>query len=412
MDLYPVVLEWLSMMVRWLHVVAAVAWIGTSFYFMQTDMKLQSSPELPDGVQGEAWQVHGGNFWNMVKYTVAPKRMPSTFTWYLWDSRVTWLSGFALLILVYYLQADMFLIDKSVMDLSPWQAALFSFLSLAAVWFVYDGLCRSRLGNHDVLLAVIVYVFLVVLAFAFTHVLSGRAAVNQVGAVVGTFMVANAFFVIHPNQRKTVRALRSGASPDPNLVKKARQRSIHNNYLTLPVVLLMISNHYPLLYATKYNWVIVAIILALGPVIRHYFNSRHAGKGSPWWTWVVAAIGMVLVLFLSAQGPAHAEEAPRSLIELVDGASTDAVPNIAAVQAIIGTRCLMCHTTRFSWGRFAHPGGNVSFDGVSEIQRYAGLIETNAVLSNAMPPGNFTGMTAAERRQLMAWIKAEKSKDE
>lgn len=412
MDLYPVVLEWLSVMVRWLHVVAAIAWIGSSFYFMQTDMKLKPSPELPDGVQGEAWQVHGGNFWNMVKYTVAPQRMPSSFTWYLWDSRVTWLSGFALLILVYYMQADMFLIDKSVMDLYAWQAAMFSFLSLVAIWLAYDGLCRSRLGNHEVLLAVVVYVFLVVLTFAFTHILSGRAAVNQVGAVVGTFMVANAFFVIHPNQRKTVRALRSGVPPDPNLVRKARQRSIHNNYLTLPVVLLMISNHYPLLYATKYNWIIVAIILALGPVIRHYFNSRNAGKGSPWWTWVVAAIGMLLVLFLSAQGPAHAAEAPRSSAERGSGTVADAGLDTVAIQAIIGTRCLLCHTTRFSWGRFVHPGGNIAFDSVGEIKRYVGLIETNAVLSNAMPPGNFTGMTAAERRKLMVWINAEKRQDE
>src|SRR5260221_14108427 len=181
LELNPVIGEWLSLIARWLHVTAAMAWIGSSVYFMQTDMKLKAGDHLPEGVQGEAWQVHGGNFWNMVKYTVAAARMPSVFTWYLWESRVTWLSGFALLILVYYMEADLFLIDKAVMDLSPTQVALFSFVSLLIVWFIYDGLCRSPLGKHEVVLALLLYGFLVDLAYAFSQVLSGRAAVNQVG---------------------------------------------------------------------------------------------------------------------------------------------------------------------------------------------------------------------------------------
>ncbi len=396
-EISPVIMEWLSMIARWLHVTAAMAWIGSSFYFMQTDMKLKGGAHLPQGVQGEAWQVHGGNFWNMVKYTVAPARMPDVFTWYLWESRVTWLSGFALLILVYFMQADLFLIDKSVMDLTPWQAGLFSFISLLVIWFIYDGLCRSPLGKHDVALAVVVYVFLVVLSYAFTQVLSGRAAVNQIGAIVGTFMVANAFTVIHPNQRKNVEAMLAGKPADPALVVKARQRSIHNNYLTLPVILLMISNHYPLIYATRYNWLIIAIVLALGPIIRHFFNSRHAGKGSPWWKWAVTAVGMLLIVYLSSLGPRPAKAA-----ELLPRAA----PTFAQVEEIVISRCSMCHAKQVVWSGLAVARKNVLLDDAAQIRRHAELIELTAVRSNAMPPGNITDMTVQERQILAAWLRA------
>lgn len=396
-EISPVIMEWLSMIARWLHVTAAMAWIGSSFYFMQTDMKLKGGAHLPQGVQGEAWQVHGGNFWNMVKYTVAPARMPDVFTWYLWESRVTWLSGFALLILVYFMQADLFLIDKSVMDLTPWQAGLFSFISLLVIWFIYDGLCRSPLGKHDVALAIVVYLFLVVLSYAFTQVLSGRAAVNQIGAIVGTFMVANAFTVIHPNQRKNVEAMLAGKPADPALVVKARQRSIHNNYLTLPVILLMISNHYPLMYATRYNWLIIAIVLALGPIIRHFFNSRHAGKGSPWWTWAVTAAGMLVIVYLSSLGPRQAKAA-----ELMPRGA----PTFAQVEEIVISRCSMCHAKQVVWSGLAAAGKNVILDDAAQIRRHAELIELTAVRSNAMPPGNITDMTAQERQILAAWLRA------
>jgi len=396
-EISPVIMEWLSMIARWLHVTAAMAWIGSSFYFMQTDMKLKGGAHLPQGVQGEAWQVHGGNFWNMVKYTVAPARMPDVFTWYLWESRVTWLSGFALLILVYFMQADLFLIDKSVMDLTPWQAGLFSFISLLVIWFIYDGLCRSPLGKHDVALAIVVYLFLVVLSYAFTQVLSGRAAVNQIGAIVGTFMVANAFTVIHPNQRKNVEAMLAGKPADPALVVKARQRSIHNNYLTLPVILLMISNHYPLMYATRYNWLIIAIVLALGPIIRHFFNSRHAGKGSPWWTWAVTAAGMLVIVYLSSLGPRQAKAA-----ELMPRGA----PTFAQVEEIVISRCSMCHAKQVVWSGLAAAGKNVILDDPAQIRRHAELIEITAVRSNAMPPGNITDMTAQERQILAAWLRS------
>jgi uncharacterized membrane protein len=282
-----------------------------------------------------------------------------------------------------------------VMDLSPLQAGIFSLVSLLIVWFIYDGLCRSPLGNHEVALAIVVYAFLVLLAYAFTQVLSGRAAVNQIGAIVGTFMVANAFVVIHPNQRKSVAALLQRQTVEPSLVIKARQRSIHNNYLTLPVILLMISNHYPLLYATRFNWLIVAIVLALGPIIRHFFNSRNAGKGSPWWTWVVTAIGMIMILCLSSLGPR-----PAAASEIVPAKA----PTFAQVQDIVMSRCSMCHAKPPVWGTLAVAGQNVILDNEDQIRRHANLIDLAAVRSNAMPPGNITEMTAQERQILADWL--------
>ena len=390
-------MDWLSLIARWLHVTVAMAWVGSSFYFIQTDLKLKSREGLPPGVAGEAWQVHGGSFYNMVKYAVAPAKMPDSFTWYLWETRVMWLSGFALLILVYYMQADLYLIDKSVADLTPWQAGLFSFITLLLAWFAYDLLCRSPLGEYDVLLAIVVYAFLVLISYAFTQVLSGRAAVNQVGAIVGTFIVANAFTVIHPNQRKTVNALLAGRMADPVLVAKARQRSIHNNYFTLPVILLMISNHYPLFYATRFNWLIVAIVLALGPIIRHFFNSRHAGKGSPWWVWIVTAIGMVAIGYLSSLGPPKPEKTATQSVQ---------PPSFQVVQDIIISRCSMCHAKKTVWATVPIAGKGIMLDDASEIRRYADLIDVTTVRSNAMPPGNVTDMTVEERRTLAAWLAA------
>src|SRR3982750_3481591 len=278
-----IISEWASLLLRWLHVVAAIAWIGSSFYFIALDLRLRPRSAMPDGVQGEAWQVHGGGFYRIMKYLVAPAQMPDELTWFKWEAYTTWLSGFALMVIVYYLDAELFLVDRSIMDLTPFQAGLFSFGSLALAWLLYEAACRSGLARHELAFACGGYLFLVGLTYAFTHVLSGRGAFNQIGAIIGTIMVANVFTLIIPNQKKNVGGAAPGAAHDPKLGKSSKERSVHNNYLTLPVVVLMISNHYPLLYATRYNWLIVAIILALGPIVRHFFNERHAGRKSPWW---------------------------------------------------------------------------------------------------------------------------------
>ena len=333
-----VLTEWLSLVVRWLHVVAGIAWIGSSFYFIHLDLSLKPRSGLPEGVQGDTWQVHGGGFYHMVKYLVAPARMPDELTWFKWEAYTTWLSGFALLVIVYYLGAELYLIDKSVLELTAPTAAAVAFGSLLVAWLLYEALCRSPLGRHEMALALIGYVFLVGLTYAFTHVFSGRGAFTQIGALVGTIMVANVFIVVIPNQKKTVAAMLAGKEPNPVWGAEAKQRSVHNNYLTLPVVFLMIANHYPLMFATRFNWLIVAIVLAIGPVIRHFFNSRHEGKGSPWWTWGVAAAGMIAVAWLSGAGPKDA----------ATGARADRV-NVAAAHNVILSRCSMCHMDGPVW---------------------------------------------------------------
>jgi len=296
-------------------------------------------------------------------------------------------------IVVYYLDAELFLIDKSVMDLTPLQAGAFSLVSLALAWGLYEAACRTAFAKQEFALVITAYIFLIALTYAFTHVLSGRGAFNQIGAIIGTIMVANVFLNIIPNQRKTVATLIAGGMPDPAFGLQGKQRSVHNNYLTLPVILLMISNHYPLLYATKYNWVIVAIVLALGPIIRHFYNSRHAGRGSPWWAWGVAAVGMVAIAWLSSAGPRDAK---------VSGAT----PSFKMVEAIISARCSPCHAAEPVWANIATAPRGIILDDGEHIRRNARLIGSNAAWSNAMPPGNITEMTADERAALAAWLDA------
>jgi uncharacterized membrane protein len=248
-----VLTEWLSLIIRWLHVVAGIAWIGSSFYFIHLDLSLKPRAGLPEGVQGDAWQVHGGGFYHMIKYLVAPTCMPDELAWFKWEAYTTWLSGFALLVLIYYVSAELYLIDKSVLDMSETTAAVIAFGTLLVAWLIYEGLCRSPLGRHEVALALVGYVFLVALTYGFTHVFSGRGALTQIGALIGTIMVANVFIIIIPNQNKTVDALLKGEQPKAVWGEEGKQRSVHNNYLTLPVVLLMISNNYPLIFATRFN---------------------------------------------------------------------------------------------------------------------------------------------------------------
>jgi uncharacterized membrane protein len=388
--------EWASLILRWLHVVAAIGWIGSSFYFIHLDLSLQPRRDLPEGVDGEAWQVHGGGFYRIMKYLVAPARMPDELTWFKWEAYTTWLSGFALMVVVYYLDAELFLVDKSNLDLTPLQAGLFSLGSLVLAWLLYEGACRSGLARHELAFAFGGYLFLVGLTYAFTHVLSGRGAFNQIGAIIGTIMVANVFALIIPNQKKIVAALLSGQSPDPELGTQSKQRSVHNNYLTLPVIVLMISNHYPLLFATRYNWLIVAIVLALGPIIRHFFNERHAGKRSPWWVWGIAAAGMVAIAMLSAAGPRD-----------IKTGSQPTAPTFADIEEIILSRCSMCHSAEPVWASISTAPKAILLDQPDHIRRNARLIGRNAAWSNAMPPGNVTEMTGEERAMIAAWLAAQ-----
>jgi len=395
----PIFWAWIDFSVRWLHVIAGIAWIGSSFYFVHLDSSIKQRDGLPTGAGGEAWQVHGGGFYHMIKYLVAPERMPDDLTWFKWEAYTTWLSGFALMIIIYYFSAELYLIDNHVLPLPVWGAVAISILGLIVGWGVYDGLCRSPLGNNDTALAAVGFIFLVALAYGFTLIFSGRGAYMQMGAVIGTIMAANVLMVIIPNQKKVVADLIAGRTPDPKLGEQAKQRSLHNNYLTLPVLFIMISNHYPLSFASRWNWLILALVLVVGAVIRHFYNERHAGRPNPWWTWAVALVGMLLIVWLST-APPPAEAGDQS-------ASTEPPQvDVTEVDNIVLARCSMCHAEEPLWEGMAAPPKGVMLDTPERIRQHAGPIYMQAVLTHAMPPGNITEIEPTERAMLAAWYHA------
>ena len=392
---------WIDFSLRWLHVIAGIAWIGSSFYFVHLDSSIKPRDGLPKGAGGEAWQVHGGGFYHMIKYLVAPERMPDDLTWFKWEAYATWLSGIALLIIIYYFGAELYLIDNHVLALPVWAAVAISVVGLVAGWIAYDLLCKSPLGDNDTALAAVGFVFLVVLAYLFTWLFSGRGAYMQMGAVIGTIMAANVLLVIIPNQKVVVADLIAGRTPDPKLGYVAKQRSMHNNYLTLPVLFVMISNHYPLAFASRFNWLILAIVLVVGAVIRHFYNERHAGRPNPWWTWAVAFVGMLLIVWLSAATP-PAEAGNEGGAAPAEPAKVD----VAEVDNVVLSRCSMCHAQEPLWPGMAAPPKGVMLDTAERIRQHAGPIHMQAVLTHAMPPGNITEIEPAERALLGAWYAA------
>ncbi len=391
---------WAEAFVRWLHVIAGIAWIGTSFYFIQLDYSLEQRQGLPSQAYGEAWQVHGGGFYNMVKYLVAPARLPEELTWFKWEAYTTWVSGFALVVAIYYAQASLYLVDPAVLALTPAAGIAISVAGLVLGWAVYDGLCRSPLGRDETVLAAVGFVFLVALAYATTRIFSARGAFMQMGALIGTIMVANVLMVIIPGQRKVIADLIAGRAPDPIHGRRGKQRSTHNNYLTLPVVFVMISNHYPLAYATRWSWVILALLLVMGGVIRHFYNERHKGAASPWWTWGVAVVCGLLIVWLSTLGPAQSER-PRG--KRAEAAAAGAV-TFSQVEDIVISRCSMCHAREPVWAGIVVAPKGVLLDTPARIKASAREIAVAAVWTSAMPPSNVTDLTAEERQTLAAWL--------
>jgi uncharacterized membrane protein len=389
--------EWLNLGLRWLHVIAGIAWIGSSFYFVHLDSSLRRREGLPDGAGGEAWQVHGGGFYHMVKYLVAPARMPDQLTWFKWEAYTTWISGFFLLVVLYYVSASLYLVDPLAYANPEWMAIATSIALLIVGWVIYDELCKSRLGQHETTLCALGFAFLVALAWLSKELFSGRGAYMQMGTLIGTMMVANVFLIIIPNQKKVVADLIAGRVPEPKLGEQAKQRSLHNNYLTLPVLFLMISNHYPITFASRWNWVIFALVLIVGAVIRHFYNTRHKGLPSPWWTWGVAAAGVAAIVLLSAGGPSHAERA----------AIASAAPvSFADVQDIVLSRCSMCHAADPLWPGIDGPPKGVVLDTAEMIRLHGRQIYLQAVASDAMPPANVTELEPEERGILAAWYRA------
>jgi uncharacterized membrane protein len=389
LSLDPYATDWLNLLARWLHVIAGIVWIGSSFYFIALDNHLlppQNERDRDAGVGGEAWEVHGGGFYQVQKYRVAPQELPEPLHWFKWEAYTTWLSGFALLIVLYYAHADTYLIDKSVADLSTTAAIAISIALLVAAWFVYDALCRV-LGRRPLVLATTLLGLITLAAWGISHLFSGRATYIQVGAMIGTMMVGNVFFVIIPAHWELVRAKQAGREPDPAANERGKLRSVHNNYLTLPVVLTMISNHFPFTYGHSYPWLILVVLLVIGAWIRHFFNLRHTGR-TVWAIPVTAAIAIaVLAILIRPQSESTA--------------GTPAVP-FDRVSRIIDARCAACHSVHPT--KVAEAPLGIAMDTPQEIQRLAPSIQQQAVDTTAMPLGNVTGMTEAERELLGRWI--------
>ncbi|RWB78579.1 MAG: cysteine desulfurase [Mesorhizobium sp.] len=395
--------DWLSFAVRWLHVITGIAWIGSSFYFVALDLGLRQRPGLPAGAFGEEWQVHGGGFYHIQKYLVAPAEMPEHLTWFKWESYATWLSGFAMLCVVYYAGADLFLIDPNVLNISAPVGILLSMATIGVGWIVYDLLCRSPLGKSDTGLMLVLYCVLVFIAWGLTHLFTGRAAFLHLGAITATIMSANVFMVIIPNQKIVVADLIAGRKPDPKYGKIAKQRSLHNNYLTLPVLFLMLSNHYPLAFGTQFNWVIASLVFIIGVLIRHYFNTVHARKGNPTWTWLGAAVLFMIIIWLSTVPKVLTGEPKKS------AASAAAQVYIAsahfpAVRDTVLGRCSMCHTEEPVYEGIYHAPKGVLLDTDERIAEHAREIYIQAGRAHAMPPANVTQITDQERALLVAWF--------
>jgi len=396
--LIPYGLEWANLLVRWLHIITGIAWIGASFYFVWLDNSIRppapGSELAKKGVAGELWAVHGGGFYNPQKYLVAPAELPKELHWFKWEAYSTWLSGFALLTIAYYFNAQAMMVDKSVADISSLQAITIGVGTLVVGWTVYDLLCRSPLGKRDGLFGVVIFALIVAAAYGLTHVLSGRAAYIHIGALIGTIMVGNVLMLIIPGQRKMVEAMSAGRMPDPVHGQKAKQRSVHNNYFTLPVLFIMISNHYAMTYRNERAWLVLAFIMAAGVFIRHFFNLRHKGRIE----WRYPAIGAALLLCVAV---AIAPSRPAAVAPAADPAA-----QFAKVQQILAARCVTCHSAMPRQPGFATAPAGVMFDSAGQIHQNAEKIYKQVVQTKAMPLANLTNMSEAERAQIAAWFES------
>lgn len=399
----PILAEWGGLLLRWTHVITGIAWIGASFYFMHLDAALRPVQGIAPGKGGGAWEVHGGGFYEVRKHLQAPPNLPDELIWHKWQAYSTWLSGFFLLCWVYYAQASIYLVDPSVANLSAPAAAAIGIGGLALGWLVYDRLCTSPLSRSEVALAGVGFAFVILMAFLFQHVFSGRGALLHTGAMMASMMVGNVFFVIMPNQRKIIAELVAGRTPDPAWGKQGKIRSTHNNYLTLPVLFLMLAPHAPLTFSTPYAFIIVGLILVAGALVRHFYNTRHAGLGNPWWTWMVAVLCLWSALWISsASAPIGRERL--GLGDLPDKIfAADAPKAPADVVAIVEGRCAMCHADAPSYPGIGIAPHGILLNSPETIARNKALIRVQAVITHAMPPNNLSEITPQERRVLAQW---------
>lgn len=404
---FIVIWDWVGFSVRWLHVVTAMAWIGASFYFIALDLMLKPADGMPEGAKGEEWEVHGGGFYHTTKYLVAPARMPAHLTWHKWQSYSTWLSGAALMMIIYWLGGEIYLLDPNKADLALWQGILISGGSLTIGWLAYDYMCKSKLSEKPTTLMLLLFAILVAMSWGYNQIFTGRAALLHLGAFTATIMTANVFFQIMPNQRIVVEDLKAGRTPDAKYGKIAKVRSTHNNYLTLPVVFLMLSNHYPLAFATEYSWIIASLIFLTGVTIRHYFNTMHATGKGPNWTWGVTIILMILIAWLSvAPMMDQLEDAEARAMTPYEQKFASASGFEDAYDVVLGN-CSMCHAREpFYSDNMLWPPKGVVLETQSDVARHARQIFLHAGVSHAMPPPNAIGtMTQENRNTIIAWYR-------
>ncbi|MFN2468433.1 MAG: urate hydroxylase PuuD [Gaiellaceae bacterium] len=389
----PYATDWLNLVARGLHVIAAIAWIGSSLYFIALDNHLErpkAERDADEGVAGEAWEIHGGGFYRVEKYQLAPRSLPERLLWFKWEAYVTWLSGFALLVVLYYLNADLYLLDRDVADIGPLAGTAISVGLLAASWAVYDVLCRLLRG-HDLLLGACLVALTAASAYGIGQLFSERAVYVQVGAMLGTMMAGNVLLNIIPAHRGLIRAKEAGREPDAGPGLEAKRRSVHNNYLTLPVLFTMISNHFPFTYGHEHAWLILVVLMLIGAWIRHFFNLRHSGRT----VWAIPATAALAIAGVAVAIRPEATAPPDA---------TDAVP-FSEVRRIVEQRCATCHAAEPTDRQFTVAPKGIAFDTPEQIRAQADAIEQQAVSTRSMPLGNLTRMTPAERERLGAWIR-------
>jgi uncharacterized membrane protein len=391
------IIEWFSLIFRWLHVITGVAWIGASFYFVWLDNHLQNPPQwkLDKGIKGDLWAIHGGGIYEVAKYQLSPEQMPETLHWFKWEAYSTWLTGMVLLTIIYYLGADSYLIDKQVADISQWQAISHGLGFLAGSWVLYELLCASPLAKNSQLIAAILVVAGIGIAYSLAHLFSGRGAYIHFGAIIGTMMAGNVFRIIMPSQRALVSAIENGTVPDPKWGEKAKLHSTHNTYMTLPLLFIMISNHYPMTYAHTFNWVILLVIVAITAFAREYFILKHKNITKPL-ILVIAAIATFILAIAISPAP----------IIVDTNLSADKSALAAQAQIIVTERCSSCHSAKPSDDIFKLAPAGVVLDTMAQIQQWAPRIKARSIDSKDMPFMNKTLMTEEERQILAQWLAA------
>lgn len=397
----PYITEWLNLIIRFAHLIVGIAWIGASFYFVWLDNHLEKPPEekAEKGISGDLWAIHGGGFYEVAKYKLAPPKMPTTLHWFKWEAYTTWITGFLLLSLMFYVGAESYLIDPRVQELTQWQAIGLGLGAIIVGVGSYEILVRTKLKDHGLVLAVILFIIATALSYGLTQVFSARGAYMHMGAILGTIMAGNVFFGIMPSQRALVNAVEEGATPDAKYGLNAKLRSTHNTYITLPVLFIMISNHYPITYNHSVNWLVLMAIILITAAVRQYFVLRHFGKQKP----------MVLVSSIIATIVLAYVIAPKS-VELSAEQKLHDVSN-AQVQQIIETRCNACHSEAPTDDVFKSPQGGVIFSDIASIKQWAPRIEARVVHSKDMPFMNKTQMTEEERLTLSLWLSKNEDQD-